>query len=78
MKILKLPSFYSGNFKIFKNALGQFIPNRPLRRIITSTNGTMKTLLHVTTGQTVHKTSRSKQLTQILYRLGICMIYDKI
>ena len=26
-KILKLPSFYSGNFEIFKNELGQFIPN---------------------------------------------------
>ena len=87
MKILKLPSFYSGNFKIFKNALGQLIPknalgqlipNRPLKRTVTSTNGTMKTLLHVTIGQTVHKISRSKQLTQILYRLGICMIYDKI
>ena len=60
MKILKLPSFYSGNFKIFKNALGQLIPknalgqlipNRPLKRTVTSTNGTMKTLLHVTTGE---------------------------
>ena len=26
-KILKLPSFYPGNSKIFKNTLGQFIPN---------------------------------------------------
>ena len=26
LKVLKLPLFYSGNLKIFKNALGQFIP----------------------------------------------------
>ena len=30
--------FYSGNFKIFKNALGQFIPNCPPKHVITSTN----------------------------------------
>ena len=35
---LKLPSFYSGNFKIFKNVLGQFIPNRPPKHVITTTN----------------------------------------
>ena len=29
---------YSGNFKIFKNALGQFIPNHPPEHVITSTN----------------------------------------
>ena len=40
LKILKLPSFYSGNFQIFKNALGEFIPNRPLKYVITSTNQT--------------------------------------
>ena len=40
LKILKLPSFYSGNFQIFKNALGEFIPNRPLKHVITSTNQT--------------------------------------
>ena len=38
LKKLKLPSFYSGNFKIFKNALEQFIPNRPPKHVITSTN----------------------------------------
>ena len=27
LKILKLPSFYLGQLQIFKNALGQFIPN---------------------------------------------------
>ena len=32
LKILKLSLFYSGNFKIFKNALGQFIPNCPPKR----------------------------------------------
>ena len=37
LKILKLPSFYSGNFKIFKNALGQFIPNHTRKHVITST-----------------------------------------
>ena len=31
---------YSGNFKIFKNALGQFIPNRPPKHVFTSTNST--------------------------------------
>ena len=36
-KKLKLPLFYSGNFKFFKNALGQFIPNRPSNHVI-STN----------------------------------------
>ena len=37
LKNLKLPSPYSGNFKIFKNALGQFIPNCPTKHVITST-----------------------------------------
>ena len=38
LKILKLHSFHSGNFKIFKNAFGQFIPNRPPKHVITGTN----------------------------------------
>ena len=38
LKILTLPSFYSRNFKIFKNSLGQFIPNRPLKHVITNSN----------------------------------------
>ena len=38
LKNLKLPSFYLGNFKIFKNALRQFIPNRAPNYVITSTN----------------------------------------
>ena len=39
---------------------------------------TIKTPLHVSIGQTVHEISRSKQLIQILNRLGICMSYDEI
>ena len=35
---MKLPSFYSGNFKICKNALGQFIPNRPSKHVVTIIN----------------------------------------
>ena len=38
LKNLKLLLFYLGNFKIFKNAHGQFIPNRPLKHVSTSTN----------------------------------------
>ena len=38
LKTLKLPSFYSSNFKIFKNALGQFIQNFPSKHVIISTN----------------------------------------
>ena len=38
LKILKLPSFYSGNFNIFKNTIGQFIPNCPPKHVITNTN----------------------------------------
>ena len=38
LKNLKLSLFYSGYFKIFKNALGQFIQNRPPKHVITSTN----------------------------------------
>ena len=38
LNILKLPSFYSGNFKIFKNTLGQFIPNCQSKHVITSTS----------------------------------------
>ena len=34
LKILKLPSFYSGNFKIFENAHGQFISNYPPKHAI--------------------------------------------
>ena len=33
-----MPSFYLGNFKIFKNALQQLIPNRLPKHVITSTN----------------------------------------
>ena len=38
LKILKLPSYYSHNFKSFKNPLGQFIPNRHRKHVVTSTN----------------------------------------
>ena len=41
-------------------------------------NGNIKTPLHVSIGQAVHEISRSKQLIQILNRLGICMSYDEI
>ena len=34
--------------------------------------------MQVSTGQTVLEISRSKQLIQILNRLGICMSYDEI
>ena len=44
-----MPSFYSGNYKIFKNALAQSIPNRPPKHVITSTNSMIKyDLLHIT------------------------------
>ena len=36
-QFLKLPSFSSGNFKIFKNSLDQFIPNCPLKHMVTNT-----------------------------------------
>ena len=38
LKTLKLRSFHSGNFKIFKNAIGQFIPNHTAKHVITSSN----------------------------------------
>ena len=38
LKILKLPSFYLGNFKIFKKALRQFISFFSPKHVITSTN----------------------------------------
>ena len=38
LKILKLPSLYLGNFKVFKNVLGQFILNGPPKNVITSTD----------------------------------------
>ena len=48
LKILKLPSFYSGNYKIFKNALVLFITNHPPKHVITSTNSMIKyDLLHI-------------------------------
>ena len=37
LKILKLPSFKSRNVNIFKNALGQFIPNCPTKHVGFST-----------------------------------------
>ena len=46
LKILKLPSLYLGNFKIFKNALEQFIPNHPPKHVITSTNYSAIIRLH--------------------------------
>ena len=39
---LKLPSFYSGNYKTFKNVLGQFMPSVPPKHVITSTNSMIK------------------------------------
>ena len=45
LKILKLSSFYSGIFKIFKKAVGQFLPNRSPKNMITSTNCYEKHLL---------------------------------
>ena len=39
---LKLPSFYSGNYNIFKNTLQEFIPNRPPKHVITNTNSMIK------------------------------------
>ena len=39
---LKLPSFFTSNYKIFKNELGQFIPNCPSKQVITSTNSMIK------------------------------------
>ena len=36
LEILKMPSFYQGNFKIFKNALGEFMPNLPPKHVISS------------------------------------------
>ena len=38
LKILKLISFCSSNFKIFKNAVGQFTANCPPKHVVTSTN----------------------------------------
>ena len=38
LNILKFPSFYSGNFKVLKNALRQIIPNRSTNHAITTTN----------------------------------------
>ena len=40
LKILKLLSFYSGNFNIFRNALGEFILNRTSKHVISSKNFT--------------------------------------
>ena len=41
-------------------------------------NRTIKTPPHVSIGQTVHESGRSKQLIQILNGLGICKSYDEI
>ena len=44
-----MPSFFSGNYKIFKNALGKFIPSCPSKHVITSNNSMIKyDLLHIT------------------------------
>ena len=37
-KNLELLPFYSGSFKIFENALWQFIPNFPPKHVISKTN----------------------------------------
>ena len=47
LKILKLLSFYSSNFKIFKYELGQFTPSNSPKHVITSTYATV--LLQIVT-----------------------------
>ena len=47
LKNLKLPSLYLVNFKIFKKALGQFIPNHPPKHVITSTSSMFDELKEV-------------------------------
>ena len=37
-EILKSPSSHSGDFKISKSELGKFIPNFPIKHVITSTD----------------------------------------
>ena len=38
----------------------------------------MKTPLHVGLAQSIHDTCRSKQLIQVMNRLGICISYDEM
>ena len=54
---LKLPLFYWVNFKIFKNALGKFIPNRPPLHAITTTHKINCRSLH----------NENRRLTSIIF-----------
>ena len=49
MDVFRIPLFYSGNYKIFKNALVQYIPNCPPKHVITCNNSMIKyDLLRIT------------------------------
>ena len=69
LKILKLPSFYSGDFKLFKNALGQFITHRPSKHVITS-NG-IRTRNHLVCQRAINHLAK---LTKWLWAL-ICTVH---
>ena len=69
---------YSSNVYLI-HTINQKISNVKLSLFFKSpTSGTKKTPLHVSIGQTVHEISRSKQLIQMLNRLGISMSYDEV
>ena len=69
LKILKLPSFYFGDFKLFKNALGQFITHRPSKHVITS-NG-IRTRNHLVCQRAINHLAK---LTKWLWAL-ICTVH---
>ena len=70
LKILKLPSLYLGNFKVFKNVLGQFVLNGPPKNVITSTdcNAFYNSLKHLSKHK---KVSRSILYFVPYFKLGL-------
>ena len=65
----EIASFYSGNFKIFKNELGKFIPNRPPKHVITSRNFKKITQKHLYQSLFSNKVSYLQTVTLLKKRL---------
>ena len=77
--MLKLCSFYPGNFKVLKNALEQFIPNCPPQHAIIITNLPYIIITFTFLFLPITHTIVTRALCNLccIYVLGACIIIEK-